>query len=55
MFLIVDRDTRRYKQDKEFKDFFQTFREKIDIADFDLNVFIEEHKKNETYQLNKDF
>jgi hypothetical protein len=36
MFLVVDRDTRRFKLDKEFKDDFKSFREKIDIADFDL-------------------
>ena len=42
MFILVDRDTRRFKLDKEFKDDFLTFREKLDIADFDINVFLEE-------------
>lgn len=35
-FVIVDRDTRRFKLDKNFKDTFETFREKMDIADFNL-------------------
>jgi hypothetical protein len=42
MFLLVDRDRRRFKLDKEFKDEFKSFREKIDIADFDLTKFISE-------------
>ena len=40
MFILVDRDTRRFKLDKEFKDDFSTFREKLDIADFDINSFL---------------
>ena len=39
-FIIVDRDTRRHKLDKNFKEEFKTFREKMDIADFDLEKFI---------------
>ena len=35
-FVIVDRDTRRRKLDKNFRDEFQTIREKMDIADFDV-------------------
>jgi hypothetical protein len=35
-FVIVDRDTRRRKLDKNFRDEYQTVREKMDIADFDL-------------------
>jgi hypothetical protein len=35
-FIIVDRDTRRGKLDKNFREKFTTMREKMDIADFDL-------------------
>ena len=35
-FVIVDRDTRRRKLDKNFRDQYYTTREKMDIADFDL-------------------
>ena len=41
-FIIVDRDTRRRKLDKTFRDVFVTCREKMDIADFNLEVFLEE-------------
>jgi hypothetical protein len=34
--VIVDRDTRRRKLDKNFRDEFFTIREKMDIADFDV-------------------
>ena len=44
-FIIVDRDTRRNKQDKNFRDTFLTIREKMDIADFDLQKFLEESDK----------
>jgi hypothetical protein len=40
-FLIIDRDRRRYKLDKEFKEEYKTFREKMDISDFNLSKFIE--------------
>ena len=40
-FIIVDRDTRRGKLDKNFREKFTTIREKMDIADFDLQKFIE--------------
>lgn len=40
----MDRDTRRFKLDKEFKDHFRMKREKMDIADFDLKSYIE-HKR----------
>lgn len=43
---MVDRDTRRFKLDKEFKDVFKSFREKLDIADFDLTTFLK-HKLND--------
>jgi hypothetical protein len=39
-FLIVDRDTRRRKLDKNFREEFYTVREKMDIADFDLEKFL---------------
>jgi len=39
-FMIIDRDTRRRKLDKTFRDEFETFREKMDIADFNLEAFI---------------
>jgi len=39
-FIIVDRDTRRRKLDKNFREEFDTFREKMDIADFDLEKFV---------------
>lgn len=39
-FIIVDRDTRRRKLDRKFKEEFKTFREKMDISDFDLQKFI---------------
>ena len=45
-FLIVDKDRRRYKHDKDFKDEFKVFREKIDIADFDLETFLKEKQGN---------
>ena len=35
-FIIVDRDTRRFKLDKNFREDFDTFREKMDIAHFNL-------------------
>lgn len=37
--LVVDRDTRRLKRDKEFKHIFKSYRETLDIADFDLKIF----------------
>ncbi len=41
-FIIVDRDTRRNKMDKYFRNQFQTVREKMDIADFNLQEFIKD-------------
>jgi hypothetical protein len=38
--VIVDRDTRRRKLDKNFRDEYQTQREKMDIADFDLQTYL---------------
>ena len=38
-FLAVDRDTRRFKLDKEFRGSFLAFREKMDISHFDLARF----------------
>lgn len=35
-FIIVDRDTRRFKKENHFKFQFEAFREKMDISDFDL-------------------
>lgn len=40
----MDRDTRRFKLDKAFKDSFLSFREKLDIADFDLLKFLAHHE-----------
>ena len=40
-FIIIDRDTRRNKLDKNFRDVFQTFREKMDIGDFNLEAYME--------------
>lgn len=40
-FVIVDRDTRRHKLDKNIRDDYLTLREKMDIADFNLQKFIE--------------
>lgn len=46
-FIIVDRDTRRRKLDKNFREEFLTFREKMDIADFDLEKFIQAKKDDD--------
>ena len=43
-FIIVDRDTRRRKLDKNFRDEFYTVREKMDIADFHLEEFIKDQQ-----------
>ena len=40
-FVIVDRDTRRRKLDKEFREEYYTTREKMDIADFNLEEFLD--------------
>ena len=37
--VAIDRDARRFKLDKEFKEVMLTFRERMDIADFDLQTF----------------
>jgi len=42
IFLAIDRDSRRFKLDKDFKECMLTFREKLDIADFDLKKFRQE-------------
>lgn len=39
-FIVVDRDTRRRKLDKNFREDFVTYREKMDISDFDLQAFV---------------
>ena len=39
-FVIVDRDTRRRKLDKNFREEYTTQREKMDIADFDLQTYL---------------
>lgn len=36
IFLAIDRDTRRFKLDKEYKDKLTSYREKLDISDFDM-------------------
>ena len=41
--MIIDRDRRRYKLDKNIRDVFPTIREKMDIADVNLEVFLEHH------------
>ena len=38
--MIIDRDRRRNKLDKNFRDEFETFREKMDIADFNLEAYL---------------
>ena len=40
-FLLIDRDSRRFKLDKHFKEVLKSFREKMDIADFDLGRFMQ--------------
>jgi len=50
VFLAIDRDTRRFKLDKEYKDIMTTFRERLDISDFDLATFLQ--KKKESKELN---
>ena len=45
VFLAIDRDSRRFKLDKQYKDIMTTFREKLDISDFDLKTFLK-HKKD---------
>ncbi len=42
VFVAIDRDSRRFKLDKEYKDEMTAFRERMDIADFDLQKFIAE-------------
>ena len=43
--MIVDRDTRRRKLDKNFRDEFFTIREKMDIADFDVQTYLLSQKE----------
>jgi tRNA:m4X modification enzyme len=43
--VIVDRDTRRRKLDKNFRDEFFTIREKMDIADFDVQTYLLSQKE----------
>lgn len=45
VFVAIDRDARKFKLDKEFKDHMLSFRERLDIADIDLKTFLE--KKGE--------
>ena len=44
VFIAIDRDSRRFKLDKEFKGLMLTYRERLDIADFNLKTFV--HEKN---------
>ena len=46
-FMIIDRDTRRNKLDKNFRETFRTTREKMDIAHFHLTKFLSNHKAPE--------
>lgn len=46
-FMIIDRDTRRNKLDKNFRETFRTTREKMDIAHFHLEKFLESHEAPE--------
>lgn len=39
-FIAIDRDSRRFKLDKGFKEEMLSYREKLDIADFDLRKFL---------------
>jgi tRNA:m4X modification enzyme len=39
--VAIDRDSRRFKLDKLYKDQLTSYREKMDIADFDLKTFLE--------------
>ena len=41
IFVAIDRDSRRFKLDKLYKDQLTSYREKMDIADFDLKAFLE--------------
>jgi len=41
IFVAIDRDSRRFKLDKLYKDQLTSYREKMDIADFDLKTFLE--------------
>ncbi len=41
IFIAIDRDARKFKLDKEFKDHMLSFRERLDISDFDLKTFLE--------------
>ena len=45
-FMIIDRDTRRNKLDKNFREDFTTIREKMDIADFNLEAYLQVNKKD---------
>lgn len=47
VFLVIDRDARKFKHDKDFKDEMLSFRERLDIADFDLQTFISEKIKGD--------
>ena len=52
IFLAIDRDSRRFKLDKEYKEEMLTYREKIDIADFDLSGFLQQQKLDaKNYQI----
>ena len=53
-FIIVDRDTRRRKLDKNFRDEYVTMREKMDISDFNVEKFIQVQKQAEVIQKEAD-
>lgn len=38
--IAIDRDARKFKLDKDYKDHMLSYRERMDIADFDLRKFI---------------
>lgn len=41
-FLLIDLDRRRNKLEKTFREDFKVFRERQDIADFDMKCFLKE-------------
>jgi hypothetical protein len=40
VFVAIDRDARKFKLDKEYKEHMLSYRERMDIADFDLKKFL---------------
>lgn len=54
VFVVIDREARKFKLDKDFKDHMLTYRERLDIVDFDLKTFLREKTtdiKNQDYQV----